>query len=53
MRWGDFSGTVTLPAKLSMIAQMAELTRRRAIAKCQGVCDGKLVFEATVTGMSI
>ena len=48
-----FRGTVTPPAKLYMIAQMAELTRRRAIAKCQGICEGKLVFEATVTGMSI
>jgi 3-hydroxyacyl-[acyl-carrier-protein] dehydratase len=48
-----FRGTVQPPAKLYMIAQMSEITRRRAIAKCQGICDGKLVFEATITGMSI
>ena len=36
-----------------MIAQMVELNRRRAVAKCQGVHNGNLVFEATITGMSV
>jgi 3-hydroxyacyl-[acyl-carrier-protein] dehydratase len=48
-----FRGTVEPPASLYMIAQIQGLTRRRAVAKCQGMCDGKLVFEATITGMSI
>jgi 3-hydroxyacyl-[acyl-carrier-protein] dehydratase len=48
-----FRGTVIPPARLYMIAQMRELNRRRAVAKCQGVCDGNLVFEATITGMSV
>ena len=48
-----FRGTVQPPSKLIMIAKMTEITRRRAIARCQGICDGKLVFEATITGMSV
>ncbi len=48
-----FRGTVTPPATLYMLAKMQELTRRRAVAKCQGICNGTLVFEATVTGMSV
>jgi 3-hydroxymyristoyl/3-hydroxydecanoyl-(acyl carrier protein) dehydratase len=48
-----FRGTVQPPSKLYMIAQMAEITRRRAVAKCQGICEGKLVFEATITGMAV
>jgi 3-hydroxyacyl-[acyl-carrier-protein] dehydratase len=48
-----FRGTVVPPARLYMIAQTVEINRRRAIAKCQGVCEGNLVFEATITGMSV
>jgi len=48
-----FRGTVTPPARLYMIAQMVEMNRRRAKANCQGVFNGNLVFEATVTGMSV
>jgi 3-hydroxymyristoyl/3-hydroxydecanoyl-(acyl carrier protein) dehydratase len=48
-----FRGTVVPPTKLYMISQMVECTRRRAIAKCQGINNGALVFEATITGMSV
>jgi len=48
-----FRGTVVPPTKLYMIAQMLESTRRRCVAKCQGINNGKLVFEATITGMSV
>lgn len=48
-----FRGTVIPPARLYMIARVVEMGRRRCIAKCQGLCNGTLVFEATVTGMSI
>ena len=48
-----FRGTVVPPGRLYMIAQIVEITRRRAIAKCQGVHNGGLVFEATITGMSV
>ncbi len=48
-----FRGTVVPPNKLYMLAKMTELSRRRAVAKCQGICNGNLVFEATITGMSV
>lgn len=48
-----FRGTVVPPGRLYMIAQLVEITRRRAIAKCQGMHNGTLVFEATITGMSV
>ena len=48
-----FRGTVVPPARLYMLARTVEMNRRRAVAKCQGVHDGSLVFEATVTGMSV
>lgn len=48
-----FRGVVVPPTRLYMIAQMVEMTRRRAIANCQGIWNGSLVFEATITGMSV
>lgn len=48
-----FRGTVVPPSSLYMIAQLVEITRRRAIGKCQGICNGTLVFEATITGMPV
>ena len=48
-----FRGTVVPPASLYMIAKVEGINRRRAVAKCQGICNGNLVFEATITGMSV
>jgi 3-hydroxyacyl-[acyl-carrier-protein] dehydratase len=48
-----FRGTVIPPTKLYMICQMVEMSRRRAVGKCQGINNGNLVFEATITGMSV
>ena len=48
-----FRGTVVPPGRLYMISQVVEINRRRAIAKCQGVHNGSLVCEATVTGMGV
>jgi 3-hydroxyacyl-[acyl-carrier-protein] dehydratase len=48
-----FRGTVVPPTKLYMIAKMTENSKRRAVAKCQGIVNGTLVFEATITGMSV
>jgi 3-hydroxyacyl-[acyl-carrier-protein] dehydratase len=48
-----FRGTIVPPARLYMIAQTVEMNRRRAVANCQGVFEGALVFEALVTGMSV
>jgi 3-hydroxyacyl-[acyl-carrier-protein] dehydratase len=48
-----FRGTVVPPGRLYMLAQTVEMNRRRAVARCQGVHNGTLVFEAVVTGMSV
>jgi len=48
-----FRGMVVPPARLYMIAVMTQLNRRRAVGKCQGLCNGTLVFEAIITGMSV
>jgi 3-hydroxymyristoyl/3-hydroxydecanoyl-(acyl carrier protein) dehydratase len=48
-----FRGTLVPPGRLYMIAQTIELSRRRAIARCQGIHNGTLIFEAQITGMSV
>lgn len=48
-----FRGTVVPPGRLYMIAKLTELNRRRAVAACQGLWNGSMVFEATITGMSV
>ena len=48
-----FRGMLVPPGRLYMIAQTIEMNRRRAIAKCQGIHNGNLIFEATITGMSV
>lgn len=48
-----FRGTVVPPERLYMIAKLTELNRRRAVAACQGLVNGTLIFEATITGMSV
>ena len=48
-----FRGTLVPPGRLYMIAQTVEMNRRRAVAKCQGVHNGNLIFEAVITGMSV
>ena len=48
-----FRGTLVPPGRLYMIAQMVEMNRRRAVARCQGLHNGALIFEALITGMSV
>ncbi len=48
-----FRGTLVPPARLIMIAKLTEINRRRAVADCQGLYNGTMVFEATITGMSV
>jgi 3-hydroxyacyl-[acyl-carrier-protein] dehydratase len=48
-----FRGVVVPPTRLYMIAKMVEMGRRRAVGQCQGICNGSLVFEAMITGMSV
>ncbi len=48
-----FRGTVVPPNSLYLIVQAADISRRRIIANCQGICNGTLVFEAVITGMPV
>ena len=48
-----FRGTVVPGDKLIIIIKCTDLNNRRAIFETQGVTNGKLVFEGTITGMMI
>jgi len=48
-----FRGTVVPNDKLIVIIKCTDLNTRRAIFETQGVANGKLVFEGTITGMMI
>jgi len=48
-----FRGTVVPGDKLIIIIKCTDLNNRRAIFETQGVANGKLVFEGTITGMMI
>lgn len=48
-----FRGTVVPGDKLIVLIKCTDLNNRRAIFETQGVTNGKLVFEGTITGMMI
>ena len=48
-----FRDAVVPPARIYMICRKAEDRPRRIAGDCQAVVDGKLVFEARITGLSI
>lgn len=48
-----FRGQVVPGDRLLLLAKELEAGRRRFVSKTQGLVDGKLVFEATITGMRI
>jgi 3-hydroxyacyl-[acyl-carrier-protein] dehydratase len=48
-----FRGVVVPPAGLVLIAKVREIKSRRAVFDTQGVVDGRLVFQGTVTGMAV
>jgi 3-hydroxymyristoyl/3-hydroxydecanoyl-(acyl carrier protein) dehydratase len=48
-----FREVVVPPARLYLLVAGIEHRSRRIKAACQGVVDGKLVFEATTSGMVI
>lgn len=49
----SFRGTVVPGDTLLLLSQEVEFNRRRFISRSQGVLNHKLVFEATITGMTI
>ena len=48
-----FRGQVPPGSKFFIVAKAIELNRRRFISATQGILDGKLVFEARITGMNL
>lgn len=48
-----FRDSVSPPARLYILSKVTELRSRRVVADTQGVCDGRLIFQATVTGMAM
>lgn len=48
-----FRGQVVPGDALLLLGQEEKLGARRFVSKVQGVVDGKLVFEATITGMAV
>ena len=48
-----FREAVTPPARIYLIAVARELRPRRIISDVQGIVDGKLIFEAEITGMPL
>jgi 3-hydroxyacyl-[acyl-carrier-protein] dehydratase len=48
-----FRGQVVPSDKLVLLGKLLELRPRRAVFNTQGVVDGKMVFQARITGMPI
>lgn len=48
-----FRDAVIPPCRLYILATGVEMRPRRIIAKTQGVVEGRLVFEATIIGMTL
>jgi 3-hydroxyacyl-[acyl-carrier-protein] dehydratase len=48
-----FRGAVVPPARMYVLAKGVEIRPRRTICDTQGIVDGKLVFEARVTGLPV
>ena len=48
-----FRGAVLPPARVYFLCQILEQKSRRIVCHVQGVCDGKLVFDGKITGLSM
>lgn len=48
-----FRQTVVPPARLYLLCIGTEFRSRRVVSKVQGVIEGRLIFEATVTGVTM
>ncbi len=48
-----FRETVVPPARLILIGRAVSIKPRRTIFRMQGLLEGKLVFEAKITGMPV
>jgi 3-hydroxyacyl-[acyl-carrier-protein] dehydratase len=48
-----FRETVVPPARLYLLIQGVDYRPRRIVSRTQGVIDGRIIFEATITGVPI
>jgi len=48
-----FRDTVVPPARLHLLCRATDIRPRRQLSEAQGVVNGKLVFEATITGLTL
>ncbi|MCH8242115.1 MAG: beta-hydroxyacyl-ACP dehydratase [Planctomycetes bacterium] len=48
-----FREVVTAPSRLYLLCVGTEYRARRVVSATQGVANGKLIFEATITGMPL
>jgi len=48
-----FRDTVVPPTRLYLLVLGTDIRPRRIVSQTQGVADGRLIFEATVTGMTL
>jgi len=48
-----FRGAVAPPARMYLLLKAIDIRPRRTICDAQGIVDGKLVFEARITGLPI
>ena len=49
----SFRGQVVPGDNLYLLASLMEFNRRRFVSHCQGVVNGKLVFDGKITGMTL
>lgn len=49
----SFRGQVVPGDRLLLLANLIEFNRRRFVSHCQGIVDGKLVFDGKITGMTL
>ena len=49
----SFRGQVVPGDRLLLLAHLLEFNRRRFVSHCQGVVNGKLVFDGKITGMTL
>ncbi len=49
----SFRGQVVPGDTLWLLARLTDFNRRRFVSECQGVVNGKLVFEGKITGMTM
>jgi len=48
-----FRESVQPPARLHVLAKLVEVRSRRITGKTQGVANGRLIFEASITGLAL